>query len=75
MSDGPAATQPGHRSGLMGPVVLITMGVLFLIGKLGLGYSFNQLWPVLLIVIGLVKLFEFMRPGADGSGSSRGEGR
>ncbi len=44
--------------GLMGPVVLITIGVLFLSGHLGWGYSFNKLWPVLLIVIGAVKLAE-----------------
>ncbi len=43
-------------SGLMGPAVLITLGALFLVGRLGWGYSFRDLWPVLLIVIGLVKL-------------------
>jgi hypothetical protein len=46
--------------GLMGPVVLITLGVLFLAGKLNWGLSFGQLWPALLIVIGLVKLAEAM---------------
>jgi len=75
MSNGPTRTQTRHQGGLMGPVVLITIGALFLVGKLGLGYGFNQLWPVLLIVIGLVKLFEFMRPRDNGSGSSQGEGR
>jgi len=69
MSDGPTTTQQSRHGGLMGPVVLITIGALFLVGKLGLGYSFNQLWPVLLIVIGLVKLFEFMRPRNNGNGS------
>jgi hypothetical protein len=43
-------------NGLMGPVVLITLGVLFLIGRMNLGYDFGDLWPVLLIVIGLVKI-------------------
>ncbi len=42
--------------GLMGPAVLITLGALFLVGRLSWGYSFHDLWPVLLIVIGLVKL-------------------
>jgi hypothetical protein len=46
--------------GLMGPTVLITLGVLFLAGRLGWGYQFRELWPVLLIVIGAVKLFESM---------------
>jgi len=40
---------------LMGPVVLITLGVLFLIGEFT-RYSFGELWPVLLIVIGVVML-------------------
>jgi uncharacterized membrane protein HdeD (DUF308 family) len=45
-------------SGLMGPVVLITLGALFLLDKFVSGVSFKQLWPALLIVIGLVKLAE-----------------
>jgi hypothetical protein len=44
--------------GVMGPVILITLGVLFLIGQYSGHYSFGQLWPVLLIVIGAVKIFE-----------------
>ena len=43
-------------SGLMAPAVLITLGVLFLVGRLEWGYSFERLWPVLLLVIGAVKL-------------------
>ena len=46
--------------GLMGPVVLITLGVLFLLGRLQWGLTFWKLWPVLLIVIGVVKLAEAM---------------
>lgn len=46
--------------GLMGPVVLITLGVLFLMGRIGWGLTFGKLWPALLIVIGLVKLAEAM---------------
>lgn len=46
--------------GLMAPVVLITLGVLFLIGRMGFDYGFKELWPVLLVVIGLVKLAEAM---------------
>jgi len=40
----------------MGPAVLITLGVLFLVGRLSWGHSFRDLWPTLLIVIGTVKL-------------------
>jgi hypothetical protein len=39
--------------GLMGPVVLITVGVLFLLGSYT-RYEFFDLWPILLIVIGAV---------------------
>lgn len=46
--------------GLMGPVVLITVGGLFLVGQMGWGLGFGRLWPVLLIVIGVVKLLESM---------------
>ncbi|MCL5287643.1 MAG: DUF5668 domain-containing protein [Acidobacteria bacterium] len=47
-------------SGMMGPVVLITLGVLFLIGKMNMRYDFGDLWPILLVVIGLVKVFSAM---------------
>jgi hypothetical protein len=39
--------------GLMGPLMIITVGVLFLIGEYS-RYSFTDLWPVLLIVAGIV---------------------
>jgi len=40
----------------MWPAVLITLGALFLVGRLGWGYSFGKLWPVLLVVMGVIKL-------------------
>jgi len=55
--------------GLVGPVVLITLGALFLVGKLGIGLSFGKLWPVILIVIGLVKLAEAMASTEGHAGS------
>jgi Domain of unknown function (DUF5668) len=39
--------------GLMGPIVLITIGVLFLIGQYS-RYGFFDLWPIILIVIGAI---------------------
>jgi hypothetical protein len=45
----------------MGPAVLITLGVLFLIGQYS-RYSFGELWPILLIVIGAVKVAEALAP-------------
>ncbi|HEV2289951.1 MAG TPA: DUF5668 domain-containing protein [Candidatus Acidoferrales bacterium] len=42
--------------GLMGPAILITIGVIFFIGQYNWDYSFERLWPVILIVIGVVRL-------------------
>jgi hypothetical protein len=53
----------------MGPVVLITLGVLFLIGRMHWGYGFGELWPALLIVIGLMKLAEAMASSEGHQGS------
>ena len=46
---------------LMGPAVLITVGVLFLIDHLGL-LGFGRTIPILLIVIGLVKIAQRSAP-------------
>ena len=45
--------------GLMGPAILITVGALFLIPQFVHRLDFGDLWPVILIVIGAVKLFEY----------------
>jgi hypothetical protein len=42
---------------IRGPIVLITLGVLFAIDHFG-SFSFGRTWPVLIIVIGLMKLIE-----------------
>ena len=42
---------------LMGPAVLVTLGFLFLFETLG-RLSFSRSWPILLLVIGGVKLFQ-----------------
>lgn len=39
--------------GLMGPLMLITVGLIFLIGEYS-RYDFGFLWPLLLIVPGIV---------------------
>ena len=50
---------------LAGPVVLIVLGVIFLLGNFGymswgrLGYLFARYWPVLIILWGLIRLFEY----------------
>ncbi|HVW83894.1 MAG TPA: DUF5668 domain-containing protein [Bryobacteraceae bacterium] len=38
-----------------GPIILITVGVLFTIDRFT-GFRFSQTWPILLIVIGVLKL-------------------
>jgi DUF4097 and DUF4098 domain-containing protein YvlB len=53
-----------HRRSLSGPIVLIILGVVFLLGNLGyltwpsIGRLFAHYWPLLLIVWGVIKLVE-----------------
>lgn len=47
-----------RRRGLVGPAVLITIGAIFLADRWWPGLSFHRLWPLILIVIGLVRLLE-----------------
>jgi hypothetical protein len=44
---------------IRGPVLLVTLGTLFLIDHSG-GIGFGRTWPVLLIVIGLLRLAEYV---------------
>ena len=43
--------------GLMGPALLVTLGVLLLLSELHV-VAFDYTWPVLLIVIGVVKVVQ-----------------
>lgn len=43
--------------GLMGPAILVTLGILLLLGEMQV-LSFDYTWPVLLIVIGVVKVLQ-----------------
>ncbi|MGA2457003.1 MAG: DUF4097 family beta strand repeat-containing protein [Terriglobales bacterium] len=60
----PPIPRPPHRS-IAGPVVLIVMGILFLMGTMGmmdihhLGRLFARYWPALLILWGALKLIEY----------------
>lgn len=47
--------------GLVGPVMLITLGVLFLIAQFT-RWDFRDLWPVILIVLGVLKAVEYAAP-------------
>ena len=47
--------------GLMGPAVLVTLGLLFLLANM-LDYPFERTWPILLIVIGAIKVVRYVIP-------------
>jgi len=52
-------SRPPHHPSLLrsirGPVMLVTLGTLFMIDHAG-GASFHRTWPVLLIVLGVMWL-------------------
>ena len=49
--------------GILWPVILITLGVLFLLDNIGVrGFEFQHTWPVILLVIGAVKLLQTNAP-------------
>lgn len=46
-----------YLQAVRGPLVLITLGVLFAMHQAGV-ISFSRTWPLIIIVVGLVKLLE-----------------
>jgi hypothetical protein len=56
---------------LMGPAIIITVGVLFLLDQMRGGYlSFGNTFPIILIVIGAVSLASSLAPTDGHVGSS-----
>ena len=61
-----------YRRSFAGPLVLITLGLIFLLGNLHmiswarLGTLFAHYWPALLIFWGVVKLIEYQQAQRDG---------
>jgi cell wall-active antibiotic response 4TMS protein YvqF len=49
-----------HARRIMGPIILITVGLLFLLDELFpyRGWGIGHTWPVILVVIGAVKILE-----------------
>lgn len=48
---------------MLGPLLLIVLGVLFLLNNVFPDmFRFRKFWPVILIVIGLVKVIEYFQP-------------
>ena len=62
---------------MLGPMLLIVIGVLFLLNNLFPGFRFGRMWPVILIVIGLAKIFEYFqtRPEKTGINDTKKEGQ
>jgi hypothetical protein len=57
----------GARSGrLMGPAMVLTIGVLFLLSTLEVAH-FGRTWPVILLVVGAIKLMQRSIPADAGS--------
>ncbi len=50
--------------GLMGPLMLIAIGAMFLLGRFT-SYGFRDLWPVLLVIAGIVL---WLQSAASGDG-------
>ena len=66
----PPILPPSRQRSFAGPVVLIVLGLLFLMGTMGvlrwgsLVHSFGRFWPVLLIIWGVIKLLDISRRSA-----------
>jgi hypothetical protein len=58
-----AVNEKANGGGTMtGPLILITLGVLFLLNNLyPVMFRFGRMWPVILIVIGASKIAEYFQ--------------
>lgn len=72
----PPVLPPKRRRSIAGPVVLILLGLIFLLGNMHvvswtqLGDLFARFWPLLIILWGVVKLIEHQQAQRDGVRSS-----
>ena len=68
---------PRRQRSLFGPIVLIAIGVILLLRNFGVismhGFWlwFSNYWPILLILLGVIKLIEYMWARASGNPSPR----
>jgi membrane-bound ClpP family serine protease len=58
----PPGTPISSRPSLTGPVILITIGVIFLMEEFIPQWGISRTWPILLIVIGVLKLIDSAMP-------------
>lgn len=72
-SPAPVVTPPRRHRSFAGPVVLIIIGLVFLLGNMhvitwhALGLWFARYWPVLIIIWGVVKLLEYYQAQREGT--------
>ena len=72
-SPAPVVTPPRRHRSFAGPVVLIIIGLVFLLGNMhvitwhALGLWFARYWPVLIIIWGVVKLMEYYQAQREGT--------
>jgi hypothetical protein len=58
----------GEGRVMLGPLLLIVIGVLFLLNNMYPGvFRFGRMWPVILIVIGLAKVIEYIQGQSAGN--------
>ena len=61
---------------MLGPLLLIVIGVLFLLNNMYPGvFRFGKMWPVILIVIGLSKVIEYFQAPKQQSTETKKEGQ
>ena len=53
---------PARRASLTGPVFLITLGILLLLDEIVPGLGIGKTWPLLLVIVGVLKLIATNRP-------------
>src|SRR5579872_7608612 len=72
----PVPPLPPRQRSFAGPIVLIILGIVFLLGTMRvlsvgrLAHLFANYWPVLLIIWGIIKLVEHMQAQREGTRSS-----
>jgi hypothetical protein len=61
---------------MLGPLLLIVIGILFLLNNMYPGvFRFGKMWPVILIVIGLAKVFEYLQAPREETPEEKKEGQ
>jgi DUF4097 and DUF4098 domain-containing protein YvlB len=76
VASGPVTVVRTRRRSFAGPVILIILGIVFLLGNIGvitwhsLAFWFAHYWPVLIILWGALKLVEYYQAQREGSSYS-----